>query len=125
MASQGNFRDQYIASVPAGSVVILHYGHLARGDCEYEQQSAVHAQVLVPAVQQSVRFLLGITILRTMLRSVVVWNQRVRWVCSGVFRRSRRHFRTRMWNRLAGDESLDLSYRDKWGWWVLELGAVC
>ena len=113
MASQGNFRDQYIATVPAGSVVILHYDIWHAGTANTSDR---------------VRYMLKFLFQRTSNPSVAPWNHdqandatiRTRMESENPMGMQRalsakqKHFRTRMWNRLAGDESLDLSYRDKW-----------
>ncbi len=113
MASQGNFRDQYIASVPAGSVVILHYDIWHAGTANTSER---------------VRYMLKFLFQRTTNPSVPSWNHdpandiaiRKRLEAENPMSMQRglaakqRHFRTRMWNRLAGDQSLDLSYHDKW-----------
>ena len=113
MASQGNFRDQYIASVPAGSVVILHYDIWHAGTANTSER---------------VRYMLKFLFQRTTNPSVPSWNHdpandfviRKRLEAENPMSMQRglsakqKHFRTRMWNRLAGDQSLDLSYHDKW-----------
>ena len=113
MASQGNFRDQYIAAVPAGSVVILHYDIWHAGTANTSKR---------------IRYMLKFLFQRTSYPTVPSWNHssandaaiRRRLEADNPMSMQRglaakqRHFRTRMWNRLAGDESLDLSYHDKW-----------
>ena len=113
MASQGNFRDQFIATVPAGSVVILHYDIWHAGTANTSDR---------------VRYMLKFLFQRTSEFNVPSWNHdqandstvRGRLEAENPMGMQRglsakqKHFRTRMWNRLAGDESLDLSYRDKW-----------
>ena len=113
MASQGNFRDQYIAAVPAGSVVILHYDIWHAGTAN---------------TSEKVRYMLKFLFQRKSNPTVPPWNHdpsgdlaiRTRLESENPMSMQRalsakqKHFRTRMWNRLAGDESLDLSYRDKW-----------
>ena len=113
MASQGNFRDQYIASVPAGSVVILHYDIWHAGTANTSDR---------------VRYMLKFLFQRTQSPSTPSWNHdasndsaiRKRLESDNPMSMQRglaakqRHNRTRMWNQLAGEQSLDLSYRDKW-----------
>ena len=113
MASQGNFRDQVIATVDAGSVVILHYDIWHAGTAN---------------TSETVRYMLKFLFQRTTNPSVPSWNhnpstdatirQRLESENPMSFQRGlaakQRHFRTRMWNRLAGDQALDLSYHDKW-----------
>lgn len=113
MASQGNFRDQVIATVDAGSVVILHYDIWHAGTAN---------------TSDTVRYMLKFLFQRTTNPSVPPWNHdpandaaiRNRLESENPMSMQRglagkqRHFRTRMWNRLAGDQALDLSYHDKW-----------
>ena len=113
MASQGNFRDQYIATVTAGSVVILHYDIWHAGTAN---------------TSDKVRYMLKFLFQRKINPSVPSWNHdpandpkiRKRLESESPIALQRglatkqRHNRTRMWNRLAGDQSLDLSYHDKW-----------
>ena len=75
-----------------------------------------------------VRYMLKFLFQRTSERNVPSWNHdpsndvtvRARLESENPMGMQRalsakqKHLRTRMWNRLAGDESLDLSYRDKW-----------
>lgn len=113
MASQGNFRDQVIATVDAGSVVILHYDIWHAGTAN---------------TSKTVRYMLKFLFQRTTNPSVPSWNHDTSTDAS-IRRRletenpmsmqrglaaKQRHLRTRMWNRLAGDQALDLSYHDKW-----------
>ncbi len=113
MASQGNFRDQVIATVEAGSVVILHYDIWHAGTAN---------------TSKTVRYMLKFLFQRTSNPSVPSWNHNPSSDAS-IRRRlesenpmsmqrglsaKQRHLRTRMWNRLAGDQALDLSYHDKW-----------
>ncbi len=113
MASQGNFRDQVIATVEAGSVVILHYDIWHAGTAN---------------TSKTVRYMLKFLFQRTSNPSVPSWNHdpssdasiRRRLESENPMSMQRglsakqRHLRTRMWNRLAGDQALDLSYHDKW-----------
>lgn len=113
MASQGNFRDQVIATVEAGSVVILHYDIWHAGTAN---------------TSKTVRYMLKFLFQRTTNPSVPSWNHdpssdasiRRRLESENPMSMQRglaakqRHLRTRMWNRLAGDQALDLSYHDKW-----------
>ena len=113
MASQGNFRDQYIASVPAGSVVILHYDIWHAGTAN---------------TSEKVRYMLKFLFERTSNPSVPSWRhdpandatirRRLEAENSMSMQRAlvakQKHLRMQMWNRLAGDESIDLSYHDKW-----------
>lgn len=113
MASQGNFRDQVIATVEAGSVVILHYDIWHAGTAN---------------TSKTVRYMLKFLFQRTANPSVPSWNHdpssdasiRRRLESENPMSMQRglsakqRHLRTRMWNRLAGDQALDLSYHDKW-----------
>ena len=113
MASQGNFREQYIATVTAGSVVILHYDIWHAGTAN---------------TSDKVRYMLKFLFQRKINPSVPSWNHdpandakiRKRLESDSPITLQRglatkqRHYRTRMWNRLAGDQSLDLSYHDKW-----------
>ena len=107
MASQGNFRDQVIATVEAGSVVILHYDIWHAGTAN---------------TSKTVRYMLKFLFQRTTNPSVPSWNHdpssdasiRRRLESENPMSMQRglaakqRHLRTRMWNRL------DLSYHDKW-----------
>ena len=113
MASQGNFRDQVIATVDAGSVVILHYDIWHAGTAN---------------TSKTVRYMLKFLFQRTTNPSVPSWNhdpstdstirQRLESENPMSFQRGlaakQRQLRTRMWNRLSGDQALDLSYHDKW-----------
>ena len=113
MASQGNFRDQYIASVPAGSVVILHYDIWHAGTAN---------------TSEKVRYMLKFLFERKANPSVPSWRhdpandatirRRLEAENSMSMQRAlmakQKHLRMQMWNRLAGDESIDLSYHDKW-----------
>ena len=113
MASQGNFRDQVVATVDAGSVVILHYDIWHAGTAN---------------TSKTVRYMLKFLFQRTTNPSVPSWNhapandasirKRLESDNPMSFQRGlaakQRHNRTRMWNRLAGDNALDLSYHDKW-----------
>ncbi len=113
MASQGNFRDQYIATVPAGSVVILHYDIWHAGTAN---------------TSDKVRYMLKFLFQRRRAPMNPQWNhdpsnnfairRRLESETPMSMQRAlsakQKHLRTRMWNRLAGTQELDLSYHDKW-----------
>ena len=113
MASQGNFRDQYIAAVPAGSVVILHYDIWHAGTAN---------------TSDKVRYMLKFLFQRKRQFFEPQWNHdsgndpaiRKRMESENPMFMQRalsakqKHLRTRLWNQLAGIQELDLSYHDKW-----------
>ena len=113
MASQGNFKDQYTATVDAGSVVILHYDVWHAGSAN---------------TSETVRYMLKFLFQRANLPDVPSWNhdsandtnirQRLESESPMALQRSlnakQRHMRLRMWNYLSGAETLDMAYHDKW-----------
>ena len=113
MASQGNFKDQYTATVDAGSVVILHYDIWHAGSAN---------------TSETVRYMLKFLFQRANLPDVPSWNhdstndtrirQRLESESPMALQRSlnakQRHMRLRMWNYLSGAETLDMGYHDKW-----------
>ena len=102
MASQGNFRDQYIASVPAGSVVILHYDIWHAGTAN---------------TSNKVRYMLKFLFHRASNPSVPSWHHdsandvaiRGRLESESPMGMQRalsakqKHFRTRMWEPVGGE----------------------
>ena len=113
MASQGNFKQQYTATVDAGSVVILHYDIWHAGSAN---------------TSDTVRYMLKFLFQRANLPDVPSWRhdsendasvrQRLEAESPMALQRSlnakQRHMRLRMWNYLSGTARLDMSYRDKW-----------
>lgn len=113
MASQGNFKQQYTATVDAGSVVILHYDIWHAGSAN---------------TSDTVRYMLKFLFQRANLPDVPSWKhdsennanirQRLESESPMTLQRSlnakQRHMRLRMWNYLTGSARLDMSYRDKW-----------
>ena len=113
MASQGNFKEQYTATVNAGSVVILHYDIWHAGSAN---------------TSSTVRYMLKFLFQRENLPDVPSWDhdssndarirERLESASPMALQRSlnakQRHMRLRMWNYLSGAETLEMGYRDKW-----------
>lgn len=113
MASQGNFKDQVVADVEAGTVVILHYDIWHAGTAN---------------TSNKVRYMLKFLFQRENAPDVPAWNHnhennatirsRLETETAMSLQRSlsakQRHLRIRMWNNLAGNAALNLEYRDKW-----------
>ena len=113
MASQGNFKDQYTATVEAGSVVILHYDIWHAGSAN---------------TSETVRYMLKFLFQRANLPDVPSWNhdsandtrirRRLESESPMALQRSlnakQRHMRLRMWNYLSGAATLNMGYHDKW-----------
>lgn len=113
MASQGNFRDQIVADVPAGTVVILHYDIWHAGTAN---------------TSEKIRYMIKFLFQRENSPDVPSWRHdpqndegiRTRLESENPMTLQRslsakqKHLRTRMWNRLAGSAALDMGYRDKW-----------
>ncbi len=113
MASQGNFRDQYIAAVSAGSVVILHYDIWHAGTAN---------------TSDKIRYMLKFLFQRRSEPSSPSWRHdpasdaamRERFEAETPMSMQRglnvkqKHLRLQMWNYLAGDQALQFEYRDKW-----------
>ncbi len=113
MSSQGNFKDQFIASVPAGTVVMLHYDIWHAGTAN---------------TSDKVRYMLKFLFQRENRPDVPSWRHdlknddavRVRLERENAMTLQRslaakqKYLRIRMWNNLAGSAALKLDYRDKW-----------
>ncbi len=113
MASQGNFKEQVIATVPAGSVVILHYDIWHAGTANTSDKIRYMIKFLFqrvsrpefpswrhdPSRNDFVRERLERETAMSMQRPLLA---------------KQKHLRARMWNRLAGGLGIDLSYHDKW-----------
>ena len=110
---QGNFKQQYTATVSAGSVVILHYDIWHAGSAN---------------TSSTVRYMLKFLFQRMNLPDVPSWQHdpendfTIRQRLEGespmamqqTLARKQRHMRLRMWNYLSGSETLEMGYRDKW-----------
>ncbi|HCI85836.1 MAG TPA: hypothetical protein DHV68_03215 [Dehalococcoidia bacterium] len=112
-ASHGNFRDQMVAVVPAGSVLILHYDIWHAGTANTSDQIRYMVKYLFERASES---------------TVPSWNhdprndahifERLERDEAAAMQRSlvnkRNYRRTTMWNNLAGNSGLKYEYRDKW-----------
>ncbi|MDA0595524.1 MAG: phytanoyl-CoA dioxygenase family protein [Chloroflexi bacterium] len=112
-ASHGNFRDQIVAVVPAGSVLILHYDIWHAGTANTSDQIRYMVKYLFERTSESTEPSWNhepandVRILERLERDEAALMQR-----SLVSKRNYR--RTTMWNNLAGSAGLNYEYRDKW-----------
>tara|TARA_Y100001960_G_scaffold245837_1_gene260698 strand:+ start:4329 stop:5189 length:861 start_codon:yes stop_codon:yes gene_type:complete len=112
-ASNGNFRDQVVAVVPAGSVLILHYDIWHAGTANTSDQVRYMVKYLFERANESAE---------------PSWNhdpakdrhifKRLEQDEAAAMQRSlvskRNYRRTTMWNNIAGKAALKYEYRDKW-----------
>ena len=112
-ASQGNFRDQIIATLDAGSLLILHYDIWHAGTAN---------------TSDKVRYMVKYLFERSSEPEDPSWNHdplqdtrildRLEKDEAAALQRSliskRNYLRTKMWNNLAGSAQLKYEYRDKW-----------
>ncbi len=112
-ASHGNFKDQIVAVVPAGSMLILHYDIWHAGTANTSDQIRYMVKYLFEPASEP---------------NLPSWNhdasndahifERLERDEAALMQRSlvsKRNFRrTTMWNNLAGDAGLKYKYRDKW-----------
>ena len=112
-ASQGNFRDQIIATVDAGSLLILHYDIWHAGTAN---------------TSDKVRYMVKYLFERSSESEDPSWDHdssqdtrildRLEKDEAAALQRSlvskRNYLRTKMWNNLAGSARLEYEYRDKW-----------
>ena len=112
-ASHGNFRDQIVATLKAGSVLILHYDIWHAGTAN---------------TSNTVRYMVKYLFERESESTEPGWNhdsandtrifERLERDEAAAIQRSlvgkRNYLRTAMWNNLAGNAALEYEYRDKW-----------
>ena len=112
-ASHGNFRDQVVATVKAGSVLVLHYDIWHAGTAN---------------TSGTVRYMVKYLFERQSESTEPSWNHdpandvrilgRLERDEAALVQRSlvgkRNYLRTAMWNNLAGSAALEYEYRDKW-----------
>jgi hypothetical protein len=112
-ASHGNFRDQIVAVVPAGSVLILHYDIWHAGTANTSDQIRYMVKYLFERASES---------------AAPTWNhdssnddriiERLEHDEAALIQRSlvskRNYLRTKMWNNIAGSAALEYEYHDKW-----------
>ncbi len=112
-ASQGNFRDQKIATLKAGSLLILHYDIWHAGTANTSNRIRYMVKYLFEREQESEQ---------------PTWNhnpsnkahilERLEKDEAATIQRSlvhkRNFLRTKMWNNIAGKEILEYKYHDKW-----------
>ena len=112
-ASHGNFRDQIVATLKAGSVLILHYDIWHAGTAN---------------TSDTVRYMVKYLFERESESTEPGWNhdsandtrifERLERDEAAAIQRSlvgkRNYLRTAMWNNLAGNAALEYEYRDKW-----------
>jgi hypothetical protein len=112
-ASHGNFRDQIVAVVPAGTVLILHYDIWHAGTANTSDQIRYMVKYLFERASESTE---------------PTWNhdpdkddhifERLEHDEAALIQRSlvskRNYRRTTMWNNLAGNAGLKYEYHDKW-----------
>ena len=112
-ASHGNFRDQVIATLKAGSVLILHYDIWHAGTAN---------------TSDTIRYMVKYLFERASDSAVPSWNhdpvndvrilERLGSDGAAAVQRSlvykRNYLRVAMWNNLAGNSALEYGYRDKW-----------
>ena len=112
-ASHGNFRDQVVATLKAGSVLILHYDIWHAGTAN---------------TSNTVRYMVKYLFERESESTEPGWNhdpandtrifERLERDEAAAVQRSlvgkRNYLRTAMWNNLAGNGALEYEYRDKW-----------
>jgi hypothetical protein len=112
-ASHGNFRDQMVAVVPAGSVLILHYDIWHAGTANTSDQIRYMVKYLFERAGESAEpswnhdSSNNARILERLERDEAALIQR-----SLVSKRN--YLRTKMWNSIAGNAALEYEYRDKW-----------
>jgi hypothetical protein len=112
-ASHGNFRDQMVAVVPAGSVLITHYDIWHAGTANTSDQVRYMVKYLFERESESVDPSWNhdpandVHILERLERDEAALIQR-----SLVPKRNYR--RAAMWNNLAGSAAIGYEYRDKW-----------
>lgn len=112
-ASHGNFRDQIVAAVPAGSVLILHYDIWHAGTANTSDQVRYMVKYLFERASESSEPSWDhdpandVHILERLERDEAALIQR-----SLVPKRNYR--RAAVWNNLAGDAAIGYEYRDKW-----------
>jgi len=112
-ASHGNFRGQKIATLKVGSLLILHYDIWHAGTAN---------------TSNKIRYMVKYLFIRKKESEQPTWNhnsskksdilERLEKDESAVIQRSlihkRNFLRTKMWNNIAGKESLEYKYHDKW-----------
>ncbi len=113
MASQCNFKDQYMAVVPAGSVVILHYDIWHAGTANTSNNVRYMLKFLFQRVNQPdvpswQHYSENNEIIRNLLEEENPMSMQAPLLAK------QKHLRIRMWNNLVGNEGLELGYRDKW-----------
>ena len=113
MASQGNFRDQFIGTVEAGTVIILHYDIWHAGTANTSDKT---------------RYMIKYLFERTDNPTNPSWDhnpennthildrldrEHATILQPSMFQKSK-YLRTKMWNNLAGESALKFQYYDKW-----------
>ena len=112
-ASHGNFRDQVVATLRAGSVLVLHYDIWHAGTANTSNTIRYMVKYLFERVSES---------------KEPSWNhdsgnderifERLEHDDAALIQRSllakRNFLRISMWNSLAGNAALQYKYRDKW-----------
>ena len=112
-ASQGNFRDQKIATLKEGSLLILHYDIWHAGTANTSNKIRYMVKYLFERKKESEK---------------PTWNHnssnkahildRLEGDDAATVQRSLKHkrnfLRTKMWNNIAGDGSIEYKYHDKW-----------
>ena len=116
-ASHGNFRDQVIATVKAGSILILHYDIWHAGTAN---------------TSNKIRYMVKYLFDRKSESDNPTWNhdssnnadiiERLEndeaAIIQPSLRGKRNYLRMKMWNNLAGNAAIEYKYRDKWaGTW--------
>jgi hypothetical protein len=112
-ASHGNFRDQIVATLESGSLLILHYDIWHAGTANTSEKVRYMVKYLFERVSDSQEPTWNhdpvndIRILERLERDEAALIQR-----SLVSKRN--YLRTKMWNSLSGSARLEYEYRDKW-----------
>ena len=113
MSSQGNFRDQVIAVVPAGSVILLHYDIWHAGTANTSDRVRYMMKFLFDRISESTK-----PSWNHNPSQIFAVRERLENEAAATVQRSlvdkQRYLRRQMWNNLAGQDLVPSDYFDRW-----------